>query len=204
MNTIHSKSSGFTLVEAALSVAIIGILLVASTATFGSIARMRKVQIESRLAHEIGTQLMNEVMQCSFQQSGTGATWGPSAGQQRSTFTVVDDYDGYSASPPLAQSGTALSGYTGWTESVAVAYADPTTLTTGSTATTLKEITVKITAPSGKAYTLLGLRSKYGAYEVAPSVQTTYVTGVAVTLQGASPAKTVYTGAHPLNISTSQ
>lgn len=195
---------GFTIVEAAVSVAIVGVLLVSSTAVFGTIAKGRMSQTESRLAMLLAQQLMAEVMQTPFAQPGTTPPFGPQSGQTRATFPAVDCYDGYIASPPVSQSGTALSDYTGWTEKVSVAFVAPSTPTVAAATSTLKQITVTIVAPSGKNYTLTGWRSKFGAYEVAPLSQTTYVTGVAVSVQGASPAKTVYSGAHPLNVSTSQ
>jgi type II secretory pathway pseudopilin PulG len=199
------KSRGFTLVEATLSVAIVGILLVTSTATFGSIARARKSQIEGRMAYLIAQQLMAEILQCYFQQQVSNPTFGPVAGQTRPNFTYVDAYNGYSASPPTSRAGVAVAGYSGWTESVSVGFvnpASPTSIVTGPT--TLKQVTITVTAPSGKSYTQVGLRSSFGAYELVPATQTNFITGVAVTLQGASPSTAVSTGAHPLNVSTSQ
>lgn len=201
-NTRRTKRA-FTLVEATLSIVIVGVLLVASTGTFGAIARARKIQVEGRLAYLLGQQLMTEIMQGYFQQQATNPIFGPAPGLTRATFNYVDAYNGYSASPPTSQSGVILSDYAGWSESVAVSYVDPNTLNTVSSST-LKQITVTVTAPSGKSYLLVGLRSKYGAYETVPTAQTNYITGVSISLQGASPAKTICTGAHPLNISTSQ
>jgi hypothetical protein len=122
----------------------------------------------------------------------------------RSTFDYVDAYHGYAASPPLSASGTALTDYAGWSEQVSVSYVDVANPANAAAASTLKKIVVTITAPSKKTYTLTGLRSKFGVYEDVPRAQTTYVTGVAVSLKAASPAKTVYGGAHPLNVATSQ
>lgn len=99
----REKHRGFTLVEATLSVAIVGILLVASTATFGSIAQARKSQVESRAAFLLAQQLMTEIMQCYFRQQGTNPVFGPQAGQTRPTFNYVDAYNGYTASPPTSQ-----------------------------------------------------------------------------------------------------
>lgn len=201
----RSQFRGFTIVEATLSVAIVGILLVASTATFGSIARARKQQVESRTAYLLAQQLMAEIMQCYFQQQGATPTFGPVAGQTRSSFNYVDAYNGYSANPPTSQAGIALAGYAGWTESVSVGFVTPSApATIVANSTTLKMIAVTVIAPSGKSYMQVGLRSKYGAYELVPTSQTNYITGVSVSLQGATPSTTIYTGAHPLNISSSQ
>ncbi len=196
--------TGFTIVEAAVSVAIVGVLLVASTGTFAGVARSRRAQVERRQAYMLAEQLMSEVLQQYFQAAGTGTAFGPAAGQTRATFADVDQYNGYVASPPTDQSGAALAGYAGWTYAVAVAYVDPATLSVTATATTLKQATVTVTAPSAKQYRLVAVRSQFGAYEQPPANQTTYVTGVGVTVQGPSPAQPVYTGGRPLNVTTSQ
>jgi Tfp pilus assembly protein PilE len=202
--TVHARSRGFTMVEAALSVGIVGVLMVASTSTFSTIAHGRQQQVESRLAYMVGQQLMAEIMQGYFQQQATTPVFGPVAGQTRSQFNYVDAYNGYTAAPPVSQAGAALTDYTGWKESVVVSYVDPSNPASSISSSTLKRITVTITAPSGKTYQLVGLRSQYGAYEFQPTVQTNYITGVSVSLKGPSPASTVDTGAHPLNITTSQ
>ena len=159
--------------------------------------------MESRAAYLLAQQLMAEITQCYFQQQVTNPIFGPQPGQTRSTFNYVDAYNGYTASPPTAQDGTVLSDYLNWRQSAAVTFIDPSTFAAAS-ASTLKQITVTVTAPSGKTFTLISLRSKYGVYEAQPGSQINYITGVSVTLQGASPAKTIYSGAHPLNISSSQ
>ncbi|MDB5326341.1 MAG: biosis protein MshD [Phycisphaerales bacterium] len=200
----RNNSSGFTIVEAAVSVAIVGVLLVSSTAVFSTIARSRASQNESRLAQLLAQQLMAEIIQSAYAQSGTTPPFGPQSGQTRATYPAVDCYDGYVASPPVSELGTTLSDYAGWTEKASVAFVDPLNPTVAAATSSLKQITVTIVAPGGKNYSLVGWRSKFGAYEVPPLTQTTFVTGVAVTVQGAAPTKTVYSGAHPLNIATSQ
>ena len=187
-----------------MSVAIVGILVVASTATLGAIARARQVQVESRLGTLLAQQLMGEILQQPFQRAGSAPVFGAVAGQARSAFDAVDAYDGYTATPPVSQAGTAMTDYPGWTQTVAVAYADQSTLAATTTAGTLKRVTVTVTAPDKTPYTLIGLRSKYTVGEQTPAAQTTFVTGVSVSLQIASPTKTVYAGAHPLNVTSSQ
>jgi Tfp pilus assembly protein PilV len=196
--------AGFTIVEAAVSIVIVGVLLVASTRAFTAIAASRRIQVERREACMLGQQLMGEILQQYFQAPGTGTAFGPQPGQTRAMFTDVDQYNGYSASPPTTHAGAALSDYTGWSCSVAVAYVNPSNPAQTATSSTLKKVTVTVTAPSGKQYVLNGLRSPYGPYELMPPTPTNYLPGVGVTLQGASPGKTIVTNARPLNITTSQ
>ena len=116
----------------------------------------------------------------------------------------MDDYNGWTESPPATRAGVAMAGYAGWTRSVVVAYVDPSALVVSATATTIKRVTVTVTAPGGKAYALVGFRASMGAYEGPPAAGGTYVTGVSVDVQGTGAPMTVWAGAHPLDESTGQ
>ncbi|HSV15467.1 MAG TPA: type II secretion system protein [Tepidisphaeraceae bacterium] len=193
----------FTIIEAALSVAIVGVLLATSMTTFAAIAKQRKVQMERRLGYELGQQLMSEILQQYFQDP-VSPVFGPESGETRANYDDVDDYNGWTETPPARRDGTALSDYSGWTRAVAVAYVDP--LNPGSTigSSTLKRVTVTVTAPSGKQYALAGYRSQYGPYEYIPPAVTSYLTWAGVDLQVGTTTKNVRTGARPLNITASQ
>jgi len=196
--------TGFTMIEAAVSVAIVGVLLAASAGALVSIARIQRTQLERRGAYALGEQLMGEIIQQYFSDQSNPPVFGPQPGETRPVFDDVDDYNGYSASPPVQESGAAMPGYAGWTESVVVAYVDPNNPANTLSSSGLKRITVTITSPSGKQYTLVGLRSQFGPYEAQPLSQTNFVTGVSVTVQTSSSGTSVYNTAHPLNESTSQ
>jgi MSHA pilin protein MshD len=198
------KNRGFTMIEAATAVAIVGILLAASAGALSAIARIQRIQLERRGAYALAEQLMGEIVQQYFSDQNNPPVFGPEAGETRPIFDDVDDYNGYSASPPVQKNGAAMPGYAGWTESVAVAYVDPNNPANTLSSSTLKRITVTISSASGKQYSLVGLRSQYGPYEAQPLTQTNYVTGVGVSVQTATAGTTVYTNAHPLNESTSQ
>ena len=205
MNCKKAHFRAFSIIEAVLSVAIVGVLCVSSVAVFGTIGRTRFSQSESRLGTLLAQQLMTEIMQEPFQQAGPTPGFGPRSGQTRATFDAVDCYDGYTAGPPASGAGTALTDYAGWTQASKVVFVAPASPDTATAATTtLKRITVTLTSPMGRSYALVGWRSKFGPYEATPSAVTTYVTGVTVSVQSAMPTKSVQTGAHPLNVITSQ
>ena len=194
----------FSMVESAFAVAVVGVLLVASLSTFAALARNRAVEAERRLAYPLAQQLMAEVLQAYFAEPAGTPTFGPEAGETRATYDDVDDYNGLSETPPATRAGVALAGYAGWTRAVAVAYVSPAALAVSSTATTLKRVTVTVTAPSGKTYSLVGFRASMGAYEPVPTAGVTYVTGASVNVQASGAATSVWAGAHPLNETTSQ
>lgn len=194
---------GFTLVESALAVAIAGILLVASLTVMAAVAKQRWVQAERRTAFALNQQLMGEVLSQYFYDP-SHTSFGPTAGQVRSTFASVDDYNGYTESPPAFQNGTTMTDYAGWKRSVSVQCVDPNNPLNALAGSTLKQVTITVTAPSGKSYSLTGMRSLYGVYEYLPQTNIRYVTQMSVSLQASTQVKTIRSSARPLNITTSQ
>jgi type II secretory pathway pseudopilin PulG len=201
----HARA--FTLVEAVMSILIVSSVLVASLGTFGAIGQARQKQIDREAAVHLASQLMSEIFQCYYKEpTGSSTTLGPDAGETSlAAYDDVDDYDGFTASPPMSRDGTFLAGYTGWTRSVRVEYASLTDPSTASiTDTGLKRIRVTVTAPGGMSYTMLAMRSSNGLYEQMPAASTNYLTWGGVSAQIGNKGKTIYGGAHPLNVTTSQ
>src|SRR5206468_12187441 len=109
---------------------------------------------------------------------------GAELGETRVTFNDVDDYNGLSESPPQTANGTTIAGYTGWTRSVQVAWANPSNPSASSLIETgLKRITITVTAATGRKYVVSGLRSKYGQYDKSYTAQSTYPCWVEISLQ---------------------
>lgn len=208
MRSQHRKTSGFTLVEALMAVVIVSGVLVAAVGTFGAIGRGRQAQVDRVAAAHLASRLMSEIEQCYYMEPGSSAsaTLGPEAGESaRDAFDDVDDYSGYTASPPKLRNGTALTGYTNWTHAVTVDRAsvnDPSA--TSATETGLKRIRVTVTSPSGSKYVLDAVRSSNGAYEQSPTTTTNYLLWGGVSTQVGANGKVIYSGAHPLNIQTDQ
>jgi prepilin-type N-terminal cleavage/methylation domain-containing protein len=205
-----SVRRGFTLVESLMSVLIVSGVLVAALGTLGAIGKGRQAQVERAAAIHLGDQFMAEVMQCYFQEPGspTGSILiGADAGEsQRTQYDDVDDWENWKTSdPPKLRDGTVMPGYTGWEVKLKVDHAlltDP--MQTSNIYTGLKRIKVVVKTPGGGAYTMYGLRSSNGVYEQAPTSMTTYLTFGGVWAQVGDKGKTIYGGAHPLNITTSQ
>lgn len=197
--------SAFTLVEAALSTVIVAGVLGASLMTLGAVARSRRTQADRQQGVALAHSLMAEVLQCYYQDpAGTGSL-APPAGATRATFNGVEDYAGYSESPPTLKSGAALAGCTAWTRSVQVNWvlaSDGSTVS--STETGLKRITVTVVSPSGLKTTLSGLRSRFDPYEQTPLQSTRYLLWTGLDVQVGPNGKTVHPAAHPMNETTSQ
>jgi PKD repeat protein len=114
-------------------------------------------------AQRLAGDLMNEILLQSYQEPdgsvGMGLDPGENTGN-RAVFDDVDDYSNWNASPPTDPYGNSLSGLTGWTQAVSLAWADPTTLgATASTNTGLKKITISISKNGAQLASIVGFRS---------------------------------------------
>ena len=191
--TIFTRSA-FTLVEAVISVAVMGLLIVPAVQMVGVAAKARAVHTTQQQGLQLARELLTEIMESHYTLP-TGMT----DGTTRQTWILIDDYNGLSESPPMSQAGVALAGYTGWKRTAAVIFALPSIPTiSGPFDLGLKAITVTVSPPTGPAIRLVGLRSSSGPYERKPSTSMTYTSWVDVTIDGGSGGK-VYSGADLIN-----
>jgi hypothetical protein len=112
-------------------------------------------------------------------------------------FDDVDDYHGWSASPPQTKDGTPLADYAEWTRSVVIDFVDPSNPSAVvGTDMGLTRITVTLTKGGGVQATLVALRSNVGAFEQEPGGEQTYVSWIGCDLQvGGAAAKQIPLGA---------
>lgn len=198
------RSAGLSLIEALISMAIVAIMLVMALNTIGSLARGWQVQSTQCRAPALAQQLMAEIVQTCYQEPYVSPIFGleaPETSLVRSDYDDVDDYNGWSASPPQLRDGTAMANLTGWTRSAAVQYVDPDNVTTPSgTDQGIKRITVTVTDPRGVQTSLYALRANNSVYDVHGDAETTYVTWVGAQLQiGSDPQGRLVAGANILN-----
>jgi type II secretory pathway pseudopilin PulG len=189
---------GFSIIEAVVSIAVVGLMLAVALSTLGASARMRTVQAKRQDALGLRQHLMGEILQAHFEDPDTPGLMGPEPDENRFTradFDDVDDYHMWSASPPQGKDGTPLVGYDGWTRRVRV---EPSSLPGGGPG--LLEITVTVIDPKGNTTELSALRSKSADVQLPPPQETTCVTWAGIELQiGSDPTKRVISGVHLLN-----
>lgn len=189
-----SSRRAFSLVEAALSVIIVGGMFTVALAMMGAAARDRGSQSELRTARALATMLMSEIQQQRYQQrDGVADVSTPSP----RTFDDVDDYNNFIETPPLDRTGAIIPGTLGWTWRAVVtnfAVPDLTPLAASvpdtnlvnrvngpvaldlvvpnaapATDTGLKIIQVTVSSPRGRPYTLTALRSRWGTPDTVAS-----------------------------------
>jgi hypothetical protein len=161
---------GITLVECAVSVMVISGLLVA-----GLSAARTQVDMQASASDEARASLLAADMMTEIQAHHTGdpnngligglisGLLGTDVGENptdRRTFDDVDDYDGWTETPPREMDGTVIPGYSGWTRSVQV---KPVLLsnpaTTSASRTGLVRITVIVTTRTGRQFSFFSLRA---------------------------------------------
>lgn len=160
--------AGLTMAESVVSMLIVSVMLVAALNMVGSSARARLVRESARGELVLANDLMAEILHAAYAEPYATVDWGPDPGENtgsREYFDDVDDYDGWTASPPESRSGIPIDGYAGWRRSVSVRYAKPAQPDQDQAGDSgLKRIEVTVTTNEGRSVTLVALRAKGGSY----------------------------------------
>ncbi len=160
------QDGGFTIVEAVISMVIVGVMFVAALNTVGAsrLTQHRAASISRGRLFTAG--LLSEVREQSYKDSGASPVFGPEADESTATradFDDVDDYNGWSG-PPTNKDGTALANSAGWMQSVTVEWIDPLRPDkTASSEMNAKRITVTTTFNSVPQVTLVAIRTAEAA-----------------------------------------
>lgn len=151
---------GFTLVEAAISIVLVSVLLVAALNTTGAAKLGQYNTLTRGRAHLLAEDLMAEIMRQSYADpedvgfidltdpslipSELTGDSGESSGN-RNDFDDVDDYHGWTATPLEQKDGEIIPNLTGWTRSVSIERLDPATrMLAPDSELGLKRITVTV------------------------------------------------------------
>ena len=151
----------FTLVEAVFATLLVGLLLVAALSAAGASARLQGHGSDRGTGELLAEGLINEILVQAYQDPGPSPTFGPEPGKtttppSRINFNDVDDYNGWTESPPQNKDGSVITmtnpdgstspAFPGWARSVAVAWVTPSDVTvTSTTETGVKRMTVTVT-----------------------------------------------------------
>jgi MSHA pilin protein MshD len=160
----------FTLTEAVVSIAIVGVMLVAALNTVGASQTTRKTMGDRSRGMLLAEDLMSEILQQHYEDPDYAlGSFGLAAAEvgdgSRALWEDVDDYDGWSASPPQAKDGTELTGFDGWTRAVSVSWvtrADPAVVSASDTG--VKVVVVTVSCDGQEVATLTALRTRAWQY----------------------------------------
>jgi len=155
--------TAFTIVEAMISTVIVAVMFVAALNTVGAsrlTQQKASLSVRGRLMAE---SLLAEILRQSYEDPDGTPVFGRESNESatpRAAWDDVDDYAGFSESPPAAQDGTILTNSTGWERKATVERvdaADPMVVATGET--NVKRVTVTVAYGGVPQATLVALKA---------------------------------------------
>lgn len=158
--------SAITLVESIVSMTIVGVMLVAALNTVGAARLVQSTELQRQRAYTFAQALLSEIMNQAFEDSADtlnlpGPTAAEAATGNRSLFNDVNDYTGWTASPPQRKDGSAVPDSTGWRETVNIKFLNPATFKdTGGQNLGIVQITVQMSNRGGVVAELTALRAR--------------------------------------------
>lgn len=162
----EGRRRAFTLIETVIATIIVGVTLVAALNTLGA-TRTGEYKIAERgRALLLAQDLTAEILQQAYADPVAGiGSFGLDTAEavpgDRSLFDDVDDYDGWSASPPQYRDGTVIPGTEGYERVVSVAWVNPDDLLgVSGSETGVKRIVVTVEHQSRTIVSLSAYRTK--------------------------------------------
>lgn len=167
----HGRGA-FSVVEAVFSITLVGGLLVAALDTVGASAVAQQGIEQHTIAKMLGTELMTEVMVLDYEDANDTPLFGIEPSEAvggRVKFDDLDDYAGWSESPPQTKAGAARAEYQGWRRIVSVQRVDPSNYKNLSANDTgLRKVTVRVLFNNQLLETLTALRWGKSSVVIAP------------------------------------
>jgi len=166
------NNKGISLIETVIAIVIVSIAVTGIlTVFYNNSIKGTKPALELK-AIELGQGLMDEIMFKRWDENtplGGGAiplslaNIGREGETKREDFDDLDDYDGYSdgtSSEPLKDSrGVELTGFTGFSRSVSIAFVKPTGASGSINVNNYKQITITVTIPTGESFVFKGTKT---------------------------------------------
>jgi hypothetical protein len=155
---------GSSLAELVVTTVLVGVLMTAALSSTGQSLLSQRKCGDRVIGRYLSQSLLADIQAKAFKDPDAivpllGVDMGETLGQP-SSYDDVDDYNGYSESPPKKPDGTPLSGYAGWSRAVQVESLDPVTLEASTSADTgYKRIKVTAACNGVMVYSLTGLRT---------------------------------------------
>jgi len=163
---LGQRPGAFTLVEAVVSLVVVGAMLVAALSTVGASRLSQYKTSQYSRGQLLAELLMAEILTQDYLDPNGTPVFGTEGGESTSTrvdFDDVDDYDGWSSSPPAAKDGTPLAGLSGWQRSVTVQWVDPADVTqVKASESNAKRVTVTVSCNNKQVGSLTAIKTDSG------------------------------------------
>jgi hypothetical protein len=122
------RSDAFALVEAVIASLLVGLLFVTAMNVVAASRTSQALTLDRVIGQELAVDLLNEILHHAYSEPFDVPRFGRESGEPadlRAGYNDVDDYHGWSASPPQHANGTPMTEYEGWRRSVQIAWVDP-------------------------------------------------------------------------------
>ncbi|MBX3324025.1 MAG: hypothetical protein KF757_13670 [Phycisphaeraceae bacterium] len=111
-----------SLAETTIALAVVSVLLGASLNTVGATVTVRQMAEDQERAVLLAQDLMAEIMQVEYGNSGTNfSPFSPNGSTSRAAYTTIDHYHGWTSTPPITRDGKTIEWGWGLTRRVSVA-----------------------------------------------------------------------------------
>lgn len=151
---------GFILIEASITgivlslalVALVPLFILSMRANAASTKVATAVHLSRELLEEVGLRRWDQATPSPAAHIASGGAIGVDAGENaadKRTFDDIDDFDGWTESPPQDPVMRPWTEFSGFTRTVSVRYVDSSFAATAAR-TELKQVTVCTSAPSMK------------------------------------------------------
>ncbi len=145
---MRQRQSGFTLIEAALTTAVVGIGILALMHSMAAGTRVNRQGRNITQAVFLAQEIREWTLRLPFRDPDPADQNNPPGPDGTSPQTFVDDLDdlmGVTYSPPRDAQGYAINGLTGWSQTIDLEWRDPDDLRSVVTPGTSPVINVKVT-----------------------------------------------------------
>jgi MSHA pilin protein MshD len=144
----HLRCRGFTLVEVGLCTLVVGVLLSAALTVAGRSGVAQYKLAERATARFLADGLITDIMSLAYEEPNGTPLFGREVNElitSKANYDDVDDFNGWTETPPQDRDGTAMSGMSGWKRSVTVDWVTPADVTqTSLTESGAKRVVVTI------------------------------------------------------------
>ncbi len=145
-------SHGFTLIEAAITTAIVGIAFASVLELFSACTRQNKVASNGTVAMMLAQHIQETMVALPFTDpSPLTATFGAESGESLATYDDVDDFNGQTFNPPIDASRHTIDELAQYSQTITVTNVNHARPSVAGTAGSAVRVRVTITYQANNA-----------------------------------------------------